>query len=362
MDENLPVTPGTHREDSFDIAVRGYHRGQVQEYMARSSQLLATLEQHLAVARADVQRAKSEADEARAETERLRTQQVESKPVHQEVSGRLSQILKLAAEEADQERATAEAEIAKLRAESNAAAEQAIAQARAQAEEVVTTAHRTAEAELAEARSTADSDLKRAREEADRLRLASVRQTQNLLDEARRRAGAVNEVSNHRLETLTATHGEAVLRLGQIRDVLADLLDRDSAAGSLAEVVEAVLAPAQDIPDVEDVELVEDDDPALDAPEPAHDEVVVEDETPALTPSAGPGNPGSPLGEELDDPVGSRAAASDGVVAGSTGDLSGGERTAGAPTPARSLDVDASIDLRDRRPRPTTGEHTLPRR
>jgi hypothetical protein len=354
MDENLPVTPGTHREDSFDTAVRGYHRGQVQEYMARSSQLLATLEQHLSVARADVQRARADAEEARAEAELLRTQQAEAKPVHQEVSGRLSQILKLAAEEADQERATADAEIAKLRAESKAAAEKAIAQARAEAEQVVTSARRTADEELSQARATAEIELTHAREEADRLRLASVRQTQNLLDEARRRAGAVNEVSNHRLETLTATHGEAVLRLGQIRDVLADLLARDSAAGSLAEVVQAVLAPAQAVPEVEDVELVEDDEPS--GLSHLHDEVLVEDETPALTPSSR----GVHLDDDLDDPVDPRVTAAGSLRAGEHFDTG---RVPGAPTPVRSsLDVDAAIDLRDRRLRSAPGEQTLPRR
>jgi hypothetical protein len=245
MDENLPVTPGTaHRDDSFDIAVRGYNRQQVMEYMSRSNQLLATLEQHLAVARADVHRARSEAEQAQAEVAQLRSEQLETKPVHEEVSGRLSQILRLAAEEADQERATAEAEIAKLHSESKAEAEGMLAEARAEAEHDLAEARETAERELTEARTVAERDLRAAREEADRLRMASVRHAEELLDDAQRRAGAVNEVSNQRLETLTATHGEAVLRLGQIRDVLADLLDRDAAAGSLAQVVEAVIAPA----------------------------------------------------------------------------------------------------------------------
>lgn len=244
MDENLPVATGTHREDSFDIAVRGYHRVQVQEYMARSSQLLATLEQHLATARADVQRARTEADRANTEVEHLRALAAESKPVHEEVSGRLSQILRLAAEEADQERATAEAEIVAMRRDADGQAAQVVAEANAEAQRVLAEARQTAERELGGARETANRELGEARNEADRLRLASVRQTQELLDEAQRRAGAVNEVSTQRLETLTATHGEAVLRLGQIRDVLADLLQRDEAAGSLASVVEAVIAPS----------------------------------------------------------------------------------------------------------------------
>ncbi len=348
MDENLTATSASHREDSFDIAVRGYHRGQVQEYMARSGQLLNTLEQHLQVARADVDRAKADADEARAETDRLRAEQAQAKPLHQEVSSRLSQILKLAAEEADQERATAEAEIAQLRTDSSAEAERAIAEARAQAEELITSARRTAELELTQARAEADRDLTTAREEANRLRLASVRQTQNLLDEARRRAGAVNEVSNHRLETLTATHGEAVLRLGQIRDVLADLLDRDTAAGSLSEVVEAVLAPGQDLPEVEDVELAEDDDQAQDA-EPANE-------------LAGEAPGPDPLTDPLEEPLDDASAVADPARKDDTahpGELDDAEPE---PVAARSADGDPAIDLRDRRLRSTPGEHTLPRR
>ena len=244
MDENLPASSGHNREDTFDTAVRGYNRAQVHEYMARTSQLVASLEQNLNLARAEAERARADADAAHAELERARLAQAEAKPVHEEVSGRLSQILKLAAEEADQERATAEAEIAKLRAESQAEAERLVEEARAEAEHDLTVARETAERELADARAQSEQDLTAAREEAERLRSVSVQQADELLDEAQRRAGAVNDVSSQRLETLTATHGEAVLRLGQIRDVLADLLDRDAAAGSLAQVVEAVISPA----------------------------------------------------------------------------------------------------------------------
>ncbi len=244
MDEKLPVTPGpTHREDSFDVAVRGYNRQQVMDYMTRAGQLQAALEQQLADARAAVAEARAETDRSRLELAAQQAAAAESKPVHEEVSGRLSQILRLAAEEADQERAKADDEIAKLRADTKADVEQMLAEAHAQAEHELATARQTADAELTEAREEADTTLTAAREEADRLRMASVRQTQELLDEAQRRAGAVNEVSTQRLETLTATHGEAVLRLGQIRDVLADLLERDAAAGSLAQVVEAVISP-----------------------------------------------------------------------------------------------------------------------
>jgi cell division septum initiation protein DivIVA len=362
MDENLPVTPGTaHRDDSFDIAVRGYNRQQVMEYMSRSSQLLANLEQHLAVARADVHRARAEAEQAQAEVARLRSEQAETKPVHEEVSGRLSQILRLAAEEADQERATAEAEIAALHSESKAEAERLISEARAEAEAGLTQARETADRELSQARAAAERDVGAAREEADRLKLVSVRQADELLDDAQRRAGAINEVSNQRLETLTATHGEAVLRLGQIRDVLADLLDRDAAAGSLAQVVEAVIAPAGSAT----TDGVDSDQTTV---QPPVDQTVVAEAI--QTSDSGPVVVGAVGTEAV---AGSGDDADDAVAAGSAEPTArpavAGVRADGDPAKASesklevlpitpSTSDDAEIDLRDHRPGRVVSEST----
>lgn len=259
MSDNLPHP--AQNQDSFDTAVRGYNRQQVSEYMSRSSKLIATLEKNLAVARADVQRARSDAERARVESERLRSAPVEVKSPHEELSARMSQILQLATEEAEQERANADAEITKLRDDSRVESERLIDEARAQSEQVLAEARETAERELADARATAAEDLRSAREEADRIRQESEQHSAEVLDDAQRRAGAVNEVSDQRLETLTATHGEAVLRLGQIRDVLADLLDRDAAAGSLAQVVEAVMAPPGSLQPEFDAEPLDDLEP-----------------------------------------------------------------------------------------------------
>jgi hypothetical protein len=340
MEENLPA--GTNREDSFDIAVRGYHRVQVQEYMARTNQLMATLEQHLAAARSDLLRVQAEADTAKAELERLRAEKPGAKPVHEEISSRLSQILKLAAEEAEQERATAEAEIATMRADNQDQAARELAEARREAEETVRVARETGERELGEARREADAALTSAKEEADRLRLASVRQTQELLDEAQRRASAVNEVSHQRLETLTATHGEAVMRLSQIRDVLADLLDRDNAAGSLASIVEAVVhPPKQPVADAPAAPTPVAAGAAVPAAEPAKQSsltaVVDREDVPEAT--------ASPLAEEGED------ALVDGSLADAELDEEDGQaeelEEAGYPAGASQ----APIDLRERRAR-----------
>jgi F0F1-type ATP synthase membrane subunit b/b' len=281
MDENRPVVSGAPREDSFDTAVRGFNRQQVMEYMTRTHDLLTTLERQIAVARAEAQRARAGADAAAAESERLRRELEESRaaprpvPVHTELSDRMAQILRLANEEAEQERSSASEEIARLRADTQAECERVVMQARADAEhelelarstarQELGNARETAARELAEARQAAEAELSRARAEseitltsahteADQLRLDSVRHAEHLIDDAQRRSGAVNGLASQRLDALTATHSEALSRLGQIRDVLGQLLGADAAAGSLSAAVEAAMNDQGD-PDSEPVE------------------------------------------------------------------------------------------------------------
>ncbi|MBT0768082.1 hypothetical protein KIH74_04060 [Kineosporia sp. J2-2] len=237
--------------------------------MTRTHDLLTTLERQLAVARAEGQRARAGADAAVAEAQRLRNENEELRaapkpvPVHTEVSDRMAQILRLANEEAEQERNRArddiarvqsetKAEIERLLAQTHAEAEREIEQARALARQELNSARETANREMTEARQTAEADLSRARAEAeititsarteaDQLRLDSVRHAEHLIDDAQRRSGAVNGLAAQRLDALTATHSEALVRLTQIRDVLGQLIGADAAAGSLSAAVEAAM-------------------------------------------------------------------------------------------------------------------------
>ncbi|MDP9827451.1 ATP synthase F0 subunit B [Kineosporia succinea] len=265
--------------------MRGFNRQQVMEYMARTHELLTTLERQLAVARADGQRARAGAEAAVAEAERLRAQVEElnsvpkPQPVHAELSDRMAQILRLANEEAEQERSRASDEIIRLRQDTQAEAERIVTQARAEAEREVeqargtavqelNIARDTASRELADARQTAEHELNRARAEAeititsarteaDQLRLDSVRHAEHLIDDAQRRSGAVNGLAAQRLDALTGTHGEAVSRLAQIRDVLSQLLVADASAGSLSAAVEAAMNNRDDLLNKAESEAVE---------------------------------------------------------------------------------------------------------
>jgi chromosome segregation ATPase len=248
MEETSSVPTVTRCDDAFDIAVRGYNRAQVQGYVACTSHLLASLEEDLAAAREDAQRAWAAADQAEGEVQRVRALSAEPRPVHQEISDRLAQILTLAAEEADQERAAVKAEMEAMKRTSEEQAAQKLADADAEAQRLVDEARQTAESELSTARKTADRELGEARKAAEHLRSAALQKTRELLDDARRRADAVNGSSHQRLEALAATHEEATRRLGEIGDMLTDLLQRDKAAGSLTSVVEAVVASTSPVP------------------------------------------------------------------------------------------------------------------
>src|SRR5919107_2130656 len=116
MDEQTSslMTAGSAHEEQFDIAVRGYNRPQVQQYVTRTTVRIRDLEEQVEAAQAKLAQARSAALQAHRELAEARAS-AGAKPAHEEVSGRLSQILRLAAEEADQERAKADSEIAESR-------------------------------------------------------------------------------------------------------------------------------------------------------------------------------------------------------------------------------------------------------
>lgn len=239
MEDQTAILPSPMREDAFDTAMRGYNRDQVGAFVNRARAQIHELETRLAQALA-------QADQARRELAAAHEQQQSvAKPVHEEVSERLSQILRLAAEEADQAKAKAESEIAQLRDDSETEAQRLVADAQAEAERIVAAARESADEEVAQAHSEAEQLLASSRAEAEHTLTAAREQADRALSEAESRAAAINEVAGARLEQLTDTHGEAVRRLGQLRDVLTELLEDDEARGPLEAAINAAVAPPQ---------------------------------------------------------------------------------------------------------------------
>jgi cell division septum initiation protein DivIVA len=261
MNENSDLLPNLLHEE-FEMQMRGYSRRQVDDFVARRNSEIRELEQRLA-------RTLDEAEHLRREVSTVRQQALSGRPAHEEVSERISQILKLADDEARAQKSKADDDIGKQRADAQQESERVRADAREQAERMLTAAQEQAERTISASRQEADKTRTAARTEADRLTsdtrkkadaaLAQAKaQAKKVLDEATARATAIHDGAERRLNLLSTRHGETVRRLNDILDGVQGLVAAEAArmsleeevnqsvsrAVSLAEAAEAANAPA----------------------------------------------------------------------------------------------------------------------
>lgn len=193
--EDHPVALASHlNQELFDSAVRGYNKRQVNDHVIRLQRRVRDLEDHLTRAIESEEQAHAELAEAQGVPA--------PKPVHEEVSERLSQILKLAAEEAEQARVKAENEIAYKRQTSEREMAALVRDSRAEAEAMVRDAREEAESLVQEAQDKATRLVADAQDEAE----TSVRNAQersgSLLRDARERSETMLTDSREKSETL----------------------------------------------------------------------------------------------------------------------------------------------------------------
>ena len=263
MNENSDLLPNLLHEE-FEMQMRGYSRRQVDDFVARRNNEIRELEQRLA-------RTLDEAEHLRREVSTVRQQALSGRPAHEEVSERISQILKLADDEARAQQNKADDDIAAQRADAQQESERVRAEAREQAERMLTAAQEQAERTISASRQEADKTRTAARTEADRLTsdtrkkadaaLAQAKaQAKKVLDEATARATAIHDGAERRLNLLSTRHAETVRRLTGILDGVQGLVAAEGArmsleeevnqsvsrAVSLAEAAEAANAPADD--------------------------------------------------------------------------------------------------------------------
>ncbi|GIH63922.1 hypothetical protein [Microbispora siamensis] len=264
--------PDLMSDDSFEVVMRGYSRRQVHDYMVRTRNQIRDLEERLA-------RTIDQAEQSRLELAEARRRMAESPQNPDELGERLSQILKLAQEEAAANKEASEAEARMLRetsaaeaerlvtsareqadairaaaqeeaerrvADATATAERLLAQAGADAEETLGTARAEAEETLRSARAEGERQLTVARMEAERLLVEARGQAEAMLAAAQQRVNALDEHTGRRVAYLTDTHAEVVRRLNEIGSVLGDLMHREAAAGPLIDEA-AVLPPAPQV-------------------------------------------------------------------------------------------------------------------
>ncbi|WP_051762830.1 hypothetical protein [Microbispora rosea] len=260
--------PDLMSDDSFEVVMRGYSRRQVHDYMIRTRNQIRDLEERLA-------RTIDQAEQSRLELAEARRRMTDSPQNPDELGERLSQILKLAQEEAAANKEASEAEARRLRetsaaeaerlvtsareqadairgaaqeeaerrvADATATSERLLAQAGADAEETLGTARAEAEETLRSARAEGERQLTAARMEAERLLVEARGQAEAMLAAAQQRVNALDEHTGRRVAYLTDTHTEVVRRLNEIGSVLGDLMHRETAAGPLIDEA-AVLPP-----------------------------------------------------------------------------------------------------------------------
>ncbi len=244
------------REDPFDSERRGYSRRQVDEYIAWRNGQIRELESKLSQGLTEIERLRRELAEAR---------EAGGRPAHEEVSERVGQILKLAADEAKAERERGAADIAqmreaakaetdklrtdvkeetdRLRAEAQDRAERMLTAAQEQSDRAVSSARAEADSLVSVAQKSAEQTVADATKHADSTVAAAIAQAKQQLDDATARATAIHDGAERRLNLLISRHTETVRRLTEIRDVVTSLVAGEAARGSLEDEVNRALTP-----------------------------------------------------------------------------------------------------------------------
>jgi cell division septum initiation protein DivIVA len=255
MNENSDLLPNLLHEE-FEMQMRGYSRRQVDDFVTRRNNEIRELEQRLA-------RSLDDSEHLRRELSTVRQQALSGRPAHEEVSERISQILKLADDEAKDQKNKADGDIANQRAEAQQESDRVRAEAREQAERMLTAAQEQAERTISAARNEADKTRTGARTESDRLTsetrkkadqaLAQAKaQAKKVLDEATARATAIHDGAERRLNLLSTRHTETVRRLTDILDGVQGLVAAEAARMSLEEEVNQSVSRAVSLAEAAD--------------------------------------------------------------------------------------------------------------
>ncbi|HET7012929.1 MAG TPA: hypothetical protein VFI65_03395 [Streptosporangiaceae bacterium] len=243
------------REDPFDSERRGYARRQVDEYIAWRNGQIRELESKLTQSLGEIERLRHELVEAR---------EAGGRPAHEEVSERVGQILKLAADEAKAERERGKTEIAQMRdvakaetdklradvkdetdrfrAEAQDRAERMLTAAQEQSDRAISSARAEADGLVTAAQQNAEQTVAEATKHAESTVAAASSQAKQALDDATARATAIHDGAERRLNLLISRHTETVRRLTEIRDVVTSLVAGEAARGSLEDEVNRALS------------------------------------------------------------------------------------------------------------------------
>lgn len=220
MNDRTEMLPAPLQEDSFDVVMRGYSRGQVDDFVKRTKRQVEELEIRLARAEREAEDARRDRDRASSEATAANRKLESHEPSYEELGERLTQILRLAQEEADQKRSAAAAEADEIRSEAEAAAERI----HQELEERRSGAEAEADQIRAQARDEADRVRSEAGESAEQVRAAAEEKADRLVTETEERARRTEESARQRVEQLEEQHTQLLGQLSSVRDSLQTLL------------------------------------------------------------------------------------------------------------------------------------------
>ncbi len=242
MNDQTEVLPAPLQEDSFDVVLRGYSRGQVDEYVRRTRRQLEELQTR-------VHRADREADDVRLDRDRARNElaaahrKLESRePSYEDLGERLTQILRLAQEEAAERRSEAQTDADRIRTD----AEEAVRDINRDVEEKRSSAEGDAERLRAEAREEAERVRSEAEDSAERARREAQEQADQVVAEAEQRRRELEQYAKERVERLEEQRTQLVGELSSVRDSLQTLLPAQALAARQAGGADTAAAGSAD--------------------------------------------------------------------------------------------------------------------
>lgn len=224
------------RERSFAIALRGYHRREVDEFIARRRHQIVDLESRLS-------RALTEAEQARrkvAEAHRLPT------PVVDDLSRRLRQIINLAEHRAGAAVARARFEADQIRRRADYECKEIVRQARADANQDLAACRDRARRLVASAGRQADIIVSVARREAEQIVADARVQAEYQITAAENRVTAINHDATRREIRISGDHKRVLRELIELAGMIDAVLRAENAAGSVQQMVQEAAGQAPD--------------------------------------------------------------------------------------------------------------------
>jgi cell division septum initiation protein DivIVA len=222
-------------DNRFESVMRGYDKHQVDGYVA-------WMQDQIAAAQAGLGDARRELEAARGESERLR-QQLQTRPQHEQVSERMAQILRLAQEEAEQEREKAAQLAAGILEGAEAQARDVIEKARSDAAEMTRETQRSCEEQITDARAKAAELVETARQQSEATLAEARERPRRVLSDVDRRSRQIMALQQRRLAAVLAAHEDAMNRLEIAGRLINEQLEQDHEEGDPAAQVDPQVLP-----------------------------------------------------------------------------------------------------------------------